>query len=171
MIFQTGTIPPHLNETLITLIPKCQGANYLGAFRPINLCNTIYKVVTKINVMRLRPLLPSLISPLQCTFVLGRMELDNMIIAQELIHTISLKKGKVGYMALKIDLEKAYDRLEWHFIRDILNPYKLPTQLVKLIMSCISSSSISVLLNGVSLTPLFLLRGSSKVTHYPPICS
>ena len=80
-IFLTGIIPPHLNETLITLMPKCQGADCLGAFRPISLCNTIYKVVTKIIVMRLRPLLPSLISPLQTAFVPGRMGLDNMIIS------------------------------------------------------------------------------------------
>ena len=54
-----------------------------------------------------------------------------MIIAQELIHTMSLKKGKVGYMAIKIDLEKAYDnRLEWHFIRDILELYRLPPSMI-----------------------------------------
>ena len=87
------------------------------------------------------------------------MGLDNMIIAQELIHTMSLKKGKVGYMGLKIDLEKAYDRLEWHFIKDILNLYKFPTKLVKLIMSCISSSSISVLLNGGKLYSFLPFRG------------
>ena len=158
-IFQTSTIPPHLKETPITLIPKCQGAVCLGAFKPISLCNTIYKVVTKIIVIRLRPLLPSLISLLQTTFIPGRMGLDNMIIAQELIHTMSLKKGKVGYMALKIDLDKVYDRLEWHLIRDILNLYKFPTKLVNLIMSCISSSSISVLLNGGKLDSFLPSRG------------
>ena len=63
-IFANCAMPPHLNETLITLIPKCSGANSVGLFRPISLCNTIYKVVTKMIVKRLRPLLPSLISPL-----------------------------------------------------------------------------------------------------------
>ena len=69
----------------------------------------MYKVVTKIIVKRLRPFLPKLISPLQTTFVLERMGLDNMIIAQELIHTMTLKKGKTGFMAIKIDLEKVID--------------------------------------------------------------
>lgn len=52
--------------------------------------------------------------------------MDNMIITQEIIHTMSKKKGKIGFMAIKIDLEKAYDRLEWHFIRDMLNLYCFP---------------------------------------------
>lgn len=62
--FKDSTIPLHLNETLITLIPKCPEANCLNSFRPISLCNTVYKVVTKIIVKRVRPLLPKLISPL-----------------------------------------------------------------------------------------------------------
>ena len=111
-IFQNGVIPPHLNETLIALVPKCLGADCLASFRPISLSNMTYKVVTKVIVKRLRPSLPSLISPLQTTFVPGKMGMDNMIIAQELIHTMSLKKGKMGYMAIKIDLEKAFDR-QW----------------------------------------------------------
>ncbi|XP_075659168.1 uncharacterized protein LOC142629059 [Castanea sativa] len=80
-VFQDSTMPPHLNETLITLIPKYPGADCLASFRPISLCNIVYKVVTKIIVKRLRPFLPNLISPLQTAFVLGRMGLDNMIIA------------------------------------------------------------------------------------------
>ena len=110
--FRSLTMSPHLNETLITLIQKHPRAGFLTFFRPIILCNTVYKVVTKIIVKRLKPMLPKLIPPppLQIAIVLGRMGLDNMIIAQELIHTMSLKKGKAGYMAIKIDLEKAYDR-------------------------------------------------------------
>ena len=92
-IFRSGTMPNHLNETLITLILKFPRVDNLGSFRPISSCNTIYKVVTKMIVKRLRPYLLNLTFPLQTPFVLGRMEVDNMIIAQELIHTMSLKKG------------------------------------------------------------------------------
>ena len=69
------------------------------------------------------------------------------------------KKGKTGFMAIKIDLEKAYDRLEWHFIRDVLELYRLPPSLIKLIMSCVSSSLIAVLLNGGKLEPFHPSRG------------
>ena len=136
-VFQSSTMPSHLNKTLITLILKHPRANCLATFRPISLCNTVYKVVTNIIVKRLRPFLPKLISPLQTAFFLGRMGLDNMIIAQEIIHTMTLKKGKTRFMAIKIDLKKAYNRLEWNFIRDVLELYRLPPSLIKLIMSCL----------------------------------
>lgn len=98
------------------LITKIKGPETLGNFRPISLCNTIYKIFKKIIVARLRPYLEKLISPLQSAFVPGRKGINNAIIVQELIHSISRKKGTVGYMAIKIDLEKAYDKLEWSFI-------------------------------------------------------
>ena len=100
-----------------------------------------------------------MVSPLQTAFVPGRKGLDNMIIVQELIHTMSTKKGSQEYMAIKIDLKKAYDRLEWHFIQDVLNLYNLPQDTIKLIMSCISGSSISVLFNGGQLDPFLPSRG------------
>ena len=119
----------------------------------------MYKVATKIIVGRIRPLLVGLVSPLQTAFIPGRKGVDNAIIFQELIHSMSKKKGKEGVMAIKIDLEKAYDHLEWSFIRDILTLFKFPNQLISLIMSCVSSSSISILLNGRALDPFQLSRG------------
>ena len=92
--------------------------------------NTVYKFITKFIVARMRPLLPNIISPMQTTFVLGRKDIDNVIIIQEILHTMSGKKGRMGSMAIKKDSEKAYDRLEWSFI-----------------ISCITSSSVEVLLN------------------------
>ena len=112
LAFEERKIPSFLNNTIITLIPKILGLKTLGNYHPISLCNTVYKLVKKIIMCRLRPFLDKLISPFQSTFVLGRKGLDNAIVVQELIHTISSKKGRVGYMAIKVDLEKAYDKLE-----------------------------------------------------------
>ena len=78
----------------------------------------MYRVITKLLVARIRPVLDYLISPLQTAFVPKRKGVDNAIIVQELIHSMSKKKGKEGLMEIKIDLEKAYDCLEWSFIRD-----------------------------------------------------
>ena len=118
--FGEKRIPNYLNKTLIALIPKILGLETIRSYRPIGLCNTVYKMVTKIIVAKLRPFLSKLVSLLQTTFVPGRRRTYNAIIVQELIHTISRKKGRVGYMAIKIDLEKAYNKLEWSFIRDTL---------------------------------------------------
>ena len=120
-IFMHGIVPRYLIETLISLIPKCQNPKSLSHYRPISLCNSIYKVVSKIIVARIKPHLSSLISPVQTAFVPGRNGTNNVIIAQELFHTLDQKKkGRVGYMAIKLDLEKAYDRLEWSFVHKIL---------------------------------------------------
>ena len=104
-------------------------------------------------------MLLGLISPLQATFVPSRMGLDNMIIVQELIHSLTLKRGKVGFLAVKIDLEKAYDRLEWHFILDMLLFFKIPESFIHVIMSCITTFSISILLNREKLEPFKPSRG------------
>ena len=158
-IFTERTVPEYLNRTLIALIPNIQSPETLSNYRPISLCNTVYKIVTKIIVARLRPHLDKLISPLQTAFVRGRKGIDNAIIMQEVIHTISKKKGRVGYMALKIDLEKTYDKFEWSFIRDMLIRANLPTDLIDVIMSCISMVSTSILFNGEALDPLYPSSG------------
>ena len=87
-IFRTKKIPEHLNRTLIVLIPKQLGLETTSHFRPISLCNTIYKIVTKILVHWLKHLMPSLVSPSQTAFIAGRRGTDNVIIAQELVYTI-----------------------------------------------------------------------------------
>lgn len=115
-IFSSGKIPEYPSKTLITLIPKCNSPESLSNYRPIGLCNTVYKVITKLLVARIRHILDYLVSSLQTTFVPKRKGVDNAIIVQELIHSMSKKKGKDGFMAIKIDLKKAYDRLEWSFI-------------------------------------------------------
>ena len=81
----TKKIPELLNKTLIALIPKILSPKTISHFRPISLCNTIYKIVTKILVNRLKHLMPTLVSPSQIAFVLGRKGTDNVIIAQELV--------------------------------------------------------------------------------------
>ena len=158
-IFTEKTVLEYLNRTLIALIPKIQSPKTLSNYRPISLCNTVYKIVTKIIVARLRPHLDKLISPFQTAFVLRRKGIDNAIIVQEVIHTISKKKGRMGYMALKIDLEKAYDKLQWSFIRDMLIRANLPADLIDVIMSCISTVSTSILFNGEAMDPLYPSRG------------
>ena len=158
-VFRERKIMDYMNNTNIVLIPKTQGPKSIGSYRPISLCNSVYKIVSKILVGRIGPLLEQLISPCQTAFVLGRRGVDNAIVVQEIIHTMGRTKGKGGYMALKIDLEKAYDKLEWGFIRSMLIRFNFPNNLIEIIMSCISSVSTSLLFNGGSLEPFRPSRG------------
>ena len=111
-VFIEKTVPEYLNNTHIVLTPKIQGPETIGNYKPISLCNSVYKIITKILVARIRPHLDKLVSPYQTAFVPGKRGVDNAIIVQELIHTIGRTKGSKGTMAIKIDLEKAYDRIE-----------------------------------------------------------
>jgi ribonuclease HI len=158
-IFSSVSFPAGFNNTLIALVPKCVGPESLTQYRPISLCNSIYKTITKILVCRLRSILPSIVSPIQTAFVPGRQGMDNVVIVQEIVHALSRRKGRVGGMAIKIDLEKAYDRMEWSFIKVVLEHFKFPTSFVNLVMECISSSSVAILLNGAPLDPFFPSRG------------
>jgi hypothetical protein len=97
------------------LIPNIKGANSADKFRPISLCNVIYKIVSKLIASRLKPILPIIISQEQGGFVEGRKILDGIVVAHETIHSLKVSK-KVG-MLMKLDMSKAYDRMNWNFLR------------------------------------------------------
>lgn len=116
-----------VNKTLLVFIPKISKPEVISQFRPIKLCNTVYKVVSKTLVHKIKEILPQVISKNQSSFVPGRHIINNIVVAQEIIHSMRYQKGKKAFMALKIDLEKAYDRLRWSFIRETLELVGFPT--------------------------------------------
>lgn len=122
--------------------------------RSIGLCNSQYKIITKIITSRLKPLRQSIIGPYQASFLTKRIACDNAIIFQEYLDHFKRMRGKKANMILNIDLEKAFDILEWSFIRQALVFFNLSTGPSKLIIFSISTSSISVLVNG-NTTPSF----------------
>ncbi|XP_042487207.1 uncharacterized protein LOC122067419 [Macadamia integrifolia] len=106
-----------LNKTLISLIPKVVHPELADQFRPISLCNVIFKVITKLIAERLQGALHQIIDPTQSAFIPNRLISDNILAAHEIFHSIKKqKKGKAKFLALKLDMRKTYDRLEWRFI-------------------------------------------------------
>ena len=158
-VFTTKKVPNFLHKTLIVLIPKIQDPETLGNYRPISLCNTVYNIITKLIVTQIRSHLDNIISPYQIAFISRRRGTDNIVIAQELIHSMGRAKERTGYMAIKIDLEKAYDKIEWAFIREMLIEFNFPDNIVYLIMSCVSSVSTSLLFNEGCLESFLPSRG------------
>ncbi|XP_056698695.1 uncharacterized protein [Spinacia oleracea] len=158
--FENGKVPSDINYSYIALIPKISGPSSITEFRPIGLCNTIYKLITKIISSRLKLVLHRIISPLQSSFIKGRGIEDNVILVKEMAHLFHKAKKRNKLMALKLDISKAYDSLEWDFIRDTLIHFDFPDNIISLIMSCItSSSSISVLWNGKICDKFYPTRG------------
>ncbi|XP_061350094.1 uncharacterized protein LOC133295304 [Gastrolobium bilobum] len=147
-VFNDPSRIEEVNQTLLCLIPKLENPHTFKDFRPISLCNVIYKTVTKIVANRLKLQMDKLVMPNQCSFIRGRQGTDNVIIAQELIHSMRKKRGSKGWMAIKVDLEKAYDRISWNFLQDTLYDVGLPENLIRLIMLCVSSCTMNVLWNG-----------------------
>ena len=142
-------LPPQLNDYFIALIPKIKGVVDIKNFRPIALCNFTYKIITKILATRIQSFLPLIISQNQAGFVKGRLISDNIILASE-IHNFMEKScaRKKGFFALKSDLSKAYDRIEWNFIYKILSSMGFPQNWLIPVMNCISSLRYAVLFNG-----------------------
>jgi len=157
--FINGKLLRQINHTFIALIPKIDDPNQTHHFRPISLCSTIYKTIAKIIINRLRPLLDCLVSPVQSVFIPGRSIHDNILLTSEIMHKFRKVTGKIAWVALKLDMEKAYDRLEWDFIKNCLRQYGFHSRFIKLIMECITTVSYSLLVNGESVGMIKPTRG------------
>ncbi|CAL1369991.1 unnamed protein product [Linum trigynum] len=116
-ILERGEMVSDLTPTLMELIPKIKSPVSPKDFRPISLCNVLYKLVAKVLANRLKILLDQVISKEQSAFVSGRVITDNIMAAFECFHSVKKrKKSRVGYLAAKVDMAKAYDRVDWHFL-------------------------------------------------------
>jgi hypothetical protein len=115
-----GTLPDGINHTTIVLIPKIKNPRDMKHFGPISLCNVIYKICSKVLANRMRGLLEAIISEEQSAFVPGQLITDNVLTVYECIHYLKRKKGAKGACAIKLDMAKAYDRVEWSYREGIM---------------------------------------------------
>lgn len=111
--FHSSYMKRSINLTNICMIPKINKPDTLSDFRPIGLCNVLYKIISKILVRRLKLFLDKIVSDSQSAFIPGRMITDNILIAHELMHSLKSRKHvSKTYLATKTDISKAYDRIE-----------------------------------------------------------
>ncbi|KAL0444553.1 UNVERIFIED_CONTAM: hypothetical protein Slati_2178000 [Sesamum latifolium] len=109
----SGLLDPLINFTQIVLVPKFPTPSDMSHFRPLNLCNVLYKLASKVLANLVKPFLDTLVSSSQAAFVPGHLIIDNVLIAYKLNHFLKHKtKGKNGFISLKLDVSKAYDRVE-----------------------------------------------------------
>lgn len=137
------------NSTIITLIPKVRNPLSIKEYRPISLCNGCYKIVARALTNRLRPILAHVIDENQSAFVPGRLITNNILLGFESMHWIKNHRGgKRGYAALKLDMSKAYDRVEWIFLEAVMENMGFAAEWIEKIIRCVKSVSYSFKLNN-----------------------
>ncbi|KAL4278205.1 hypothetical protein GQ457_03G006070 [Hibiscus cannabinus] len=154
----------NLNHSFLTLIPKKRNPSSLEDYRPISLVNGVYKILAKVLGNRLRKYMDCLISKTQFAFIPGRQILDCSLIANEVIDTVR-KSGSKG-IAFKIDFKKAYDSIDWKFLLLIMENMGFGERWV---FKCISTVSISVLVNGSPTGRFNISRGLRQGCPLSPL--
>ncbi|CAL1375550.1 unnamed protein product [Linum trigynum] len=149
--FSSDRLLHSFNHTLISLLPKVLNADPMRQIRPIGLCHVFYKIIAKLMAARLSVILPDVVSSTQNGFVRDRSITDNILLGQEVMQFLKTKvHGRDKWMALKLDMEKAYDRVEWSFLLLIMEQMGFCYEWRRWINACISTVSFSVLINGHS---------------------
>ena len=159
-----------INKTCVVLIPKCANPKRMTEFRPISCCNVLYKIISKTMANKLKPLLCDIISENQSAFVPKRLITDNALIAFEIFHSMKRKgEGKEGSIALKLDMKKAYDRVEWSFLEKVMYKLGFSSGWIEKIMCCLESVSFAFKINGKvsgSVIPSRGLRQGDPISPY-----
>ncbi|GJZ19637.1 hypothetical protein Tco_0556227 [Tanacetum coccineum] len=145
--FTNGKILKELNHTIIALILKVSSLTRVNDYRPISCCNVLFKCISKIIVNRIKDSLKVLVSPNQSAFVSGRSIADNILLTQELMHNYHLDRS-LPRCAFKVDIQKAYDTVDWDFLKKILASFGFYTYMIGWIMECVTTTSFSISING-----------------------
>lgn len=171
--FIYGFIPKGVNTTILAIIPKKKNATEMKDYPLTSCCNVMYKVISKIIANRLKILLPDFISPNQSAFVKDRLLMENVLLASEVVKDYH-KDTISSRSAIKIDILKAFDSVQWPFLFATLSALNLPHKFIKWIELCVTTASFSVQING-ELSGLFrsgrgLRQGCSLSPYLFVIC-
>lgn len=145
----SSIIPHPINHKYIILIPKKKIPEFVVEYRPISLCNLLSKIFSKVLANRLKKLLPVVITEHQLAFAKNRLITDNNLIAFETLHCMkNYNSGLSGFMGLKLDMSKTYDRVKWDFLENLMRRMGFSERWIGLIMVCMRTMSYLVLVNG-----------------------
>ncbi|PKU81037.1 Putative ribonuclease H protein [Dendrobium catenatum] len=145
--FTKGYLPLGIKATALYIVPKHKNAFAISDYRPITLCDVVYKIIAKVIASRLKPMMPVIINQTQSGFVKSRSSTDNILLASEILAYANKKKGANLFCA-KLDIRKAFDTVSRDFVLARLIQKGFPNTLVNWIKMCISDVHYSIVLNG-----------------------
>ena len=167
----SSSLPEHLNHTFITLIPKKKNLEHASEFKPISLCNVLYKIFLKVLANRLKRILSKIITEYQSAFTESRLIFDNILVAFESLHSMQKHTGKDAFMAIKLDMSKAYDRVEWPYLKVVMRKMGFNDKWIKLLMLCVTTVSYSILVNREPKGLIHPSKASDRVISSLHSCS
>lgn len=145
--FNQLALPGIVNSAALALIPKVANASSMTQYRPISCCNVLYKAISKLITNRMKPIMPSLVSPNQAAFVHGRKLADHVLLAQTLCRDYHINRD-APRICFKLDISKAFDMLSWDFLFNLLDLLGFNSRFTGWIRKCITGSMVSVKING-----------------------
>ncbi|CAL0324296.1 unnamed protein product [Lupinus luteus] len=166
--FTQAWILLNLNSNLVVLIPKFPGADGIEDFRPIALANFQFKIITKVLADRLASIAPSIISPQQRGFIKGRSIHDCICIASEAVNLLDYKTHG-GNLAIKLDVRKAFDTLDWNFLLNTLSAFGFHERFIHWVEVILKSAMLSISVNGQSIGYFHCKRGVRQGDPLSPI--
>lgn len=138
----------NLNHSIISPIPKVKQVVTMRDMRPIGLCNVLYQIIVKVLSIRC-PFTDFLVDGEQNAFVKNRLIFYNILICHEVMHSLKLrKKGRNYGMTLKMDISKAYKRVEWAFLKHMMHYFGFYQRWINQILQCVTTVTYSLQING-----------------------
>ena len=164
----TATLPSHLNHRNVTLIPKVKSPELIFEYRPISLCNILYKIFSKVLANRLKKVLPNIITKHQSAFTKSKLISDNILVAFETLHSMQKHKENDNYMAIKVDMSRTYDKVQWSYLEVVMKKKGFEERWIKLMMVYVKTITYSILVNGESKGLINLTRGIHQEDPFSP---
>lgn len=169
LFFCSGQMKDSVGKSNLVLIPKVQTPKMVSEYRPISVCNFLYKVISKLIAKKMQPWMDVIISQAQTTFIPGREISENIVLLREITHSFKNQKGGPDQFVLKADLAKAFDMIRWEYLFYLLPLYGFPPRLCGWIEACVRSAKFTIQINGSGdgfLTPTRGLRQGCSISPY-----